>query len=106
MDKTTQGLKTLAQYMGESPSTENLPTVWQKIIESHGIPLYYPYNTSWDALVPVYAKLFSTEENLFNTEDAFRLTRKIDACIRTDAKQLAFEAVVELVTLINKENGK
>ncbi len=103
MDKTTQGLKTLAEYMGlKAADKKSILDYEDDEVSIHSLT----YDTSWDALVPVYSKIYCTEENLFNAKDAYNIVSRIDAYIKYDNKQAAFEAVVELVTLINKENGK
>lgn len=85
MDKTTQGLKTLAEYMGENPNSGHI----------------YKYNTSWDALVPVFVKWYNEADDIPN--EGIGYWRDYEEAHNTDNKQAAFEAVVELVELINKE---
>lgn len=103
MDKTTQGLKTLAEYMGWK---EEAPNVY--INKPHAKYISnFEYNTSWDALVPVYAKWNAEAANKeINRELYFNTLSLFDFCVETDNIQAAFEAVVELINLINKENGK
>lgn len=99
MDKTTQELKTLAEYMGEMPNLPIISILW------NDETIYPSYNTSWDALVPVYAKVV-TELHKTNMADMgnVNLNRlEIEIAVVVDNKQRAFEAVVELVKIINKE---
>ena len=100
MDKTTQGLKLLAEYMGEMSVLEKLIDGWH--------PDYKPYNTSWDALVPVYAKVceYMDKKPFVWYTGVIIIERQYLKANRENNPQAAFEAVVELVNLINKENGK
>ena len=100
MDKTTQGLKTLAEYMGEKPHHS---------LSEKDYSFCYKYNTSWDALVQVYAKAVAEKDIITYHRSRSRaefLTGKIYLCVKYNNPQAAFEAVVELVNLINKENNK
>jgi hypothetical protein len=100
LDKTTQGLKTLAEYMGlKASDKKSILDYEDNEVSIHSLT----YNTSWDALVPLYAKA-CIDAQMY---DIFTpLYVKVWQAVDTDNKQLAFEAVVELVNLINKENGK
>lgn len=96
MDKTTQGLKTLAEYMGEKPHHS---------LSEKDYSFCYKYNTSWDALVPVYAKAVEYAEIVLGLpSNSTDIICKYYKAHDTDNKQAAFEAVVELVNLIKKEN--
>lgn len=108
MDKTTQGLKTLAEYMGfEIAARYNSTTgdLTKVLISENNEIEHLAYNTSWDALVPVYSKLYTTEL-LFVNSAQLNLVEKYECAAKLNDPQAAFEAVVELVKLINKENGK
>jgi hypothetical protein len=95
-EETKAGLKLLAEYMGWR---EVSPDVYNKGIHSFYITDMC-YNTSWDALVPVYAKA-CVELSKLDIATAHYVT--VWNAVDTDNKQAAFEAVVELVKLINKE---
>jgi hypothetical protein len=96
-EETKAGLKLLADYMGEKPIT---------ICDVHEVKhlFYSPYNTSWDALVPVYAKAMSQIDFNAPVEMERYYSDNYYIAHDTDNKQAAFEAVVELVKLI-KENA-
>jgi hypothetical protein len=99
-EETKAGLKLLAEYMVERPHVQNLSENWGKCVRAYGLPDNYPYNTSWDALVPVYAKAVGELDSLGIIAPSYVA---IWSAVDTDNKQAAFEAVVELVKLINKE---
>jgi hypothetical protein len=105
-EETKAGLKLLAEYMGYEESTYSvgggfgIPAM-KKGNDLKVLPLNpkdFPYNTSWDALVPVYAKARKEKPN-------FTINSVFTNSVKVDDKQAAFEAVVELVKLINKENA-
>jgi hypothetical protein len=91
-EETKAGLKLLAEYMGLKVGNVTIDDA-----EEFGIS----YNTSWDALVPVYAKWYKEESNI--SEIIIDYIGIFYNGIVNDNKQAAFEAVVELVKLINKE---
>jgi hypothetical protein len=91
-EETKAGLKVLAEYMGYIVGDLDKETV-----EEFGIS----YNTSWDALVPVYAKWYKESKNI--TETIIDYLGIFYNAIVNNNPQAAFEAVVELVKLINKE---
>jgi hypothetical protein len=83
-EETKAGLKLLAEYMGYAETNINIER--------------FSYNTSWDALVPVFSK--AIYENY-----VIELAALVFAALRNNNPQAAFEAVVELVKIINKENA-
>jgi len=88
-EETKAGLKLLAEYMGEKPHVNEYPKETQHLF-------YKPYNTSWDALVPVFSK--AIHENY-----VMELAFTVFGALKENNPQAAFEAVVEIVELINKE---
>jgi hypothetical protein len=98
-EETKAGLKLLAEYM----ELEKLPKYLQWI-SSTGYLLDLKYNKSWDWLIPVYAIVLK-DFNTWNNDITAIQFRFLDA-VKNRNIRIAFEAVVELVKLINKEKGK
>ena len=100
-EETKAGLKLLAEYMGVEI---NLNWTAEEWMNKYAVPLNLSYNTSWDALVPVYAKACSvTVKEGFYFKNTRPLVQKFEVATMVNNPQAAFEAVVELVKLINKE---
>jgi hypothetical protein len=91
-EETKAGLKLLAEYMYGQHEF--------KILDQNKM-----YNTSWDALVPVYAKVYKQNVNKYVSKLHIAAIDAYMVANTNNNPQAAFEAVVELVKLINKENA-
>lgn len=102
-EETKAGLKVLAEYMGlQACEKSSIVDYVDNEVSLHSLT----YNTSWDALVPVYSKVMSYIKHKMHIRYSPR-AKAIDGnyimFVKKNNPQAAFEAVVKLVKIINKE---